>query len=44
MRSSRLQSYWFDQRRMVRICLVEVSMPTIEECLENARLRGPDQR
>jgi len=37
MRSSRLQSYWFDQRPIVRICLVEVSMPTIEECLENAR-------
>ena len=37
MRSSRLQPHRFDQRRIVRICFVEVSMPTIEECLEHAR-------
>jgi hypothetical protein len=37
MRSRRLQSYWFDQLLTVRLCLVEVSMPTIEECLEHAR-------
>ena len=37
MRSRRLQSYWFDQRHIVGIRAVEVSMATIEECLENAR-------
>ena len=37
MRSSRLKFYRFGQRRIVRICLVEASMPTIEECLEHAR-------